>query len=46
VLKLEATNEGSYTPNTAMIRIIDGENAYELLSNLKKGESSSITIYN
>lgn len=45
LLKLEATNEGNYAPNTAMIRIIDGENSYELLSNLKKWESSSITIY-
>jgi hypothetical protein len=45
-LRLEATNEGAYAPNTAMIRIIDGENSYELLSNLKKWESSSITIHN
>lgn len=45
VLKIEATNEGHYPPNTSMIRIIDGENSYELISNLKKWESSSITIH-
>jgi len=46
VIKLEATSEGEYAPNTAMIRVIDGENTYELLSKLKKWETSTITIHN
>jgi hypothetical protein len=44
VVRLEATNEGQIKPNTTMIRIIDGENNYELISNLKKWENAFITF--
>jgi hypothetical protein len=46
VLKIEATKEGDIKPNTTMIRIIDGANNYELMSNLKKWETASITFIN
>lgn len=44
VFKIVAVSEGSISPNTAMIRVIDGERTFEVLSNLKKDESASITI--
>jgi len=44
VFKIVAVNEGTIAPNTAMIRLIDGERTFEVLSDLKKNESASITI--
>ena len=44
VIKIEAINEGTIAPNTARIMLIDKNRTFELMSNLKKGESSSITI--
>lgn len=43
VFKLEAVNEGRYPPNTAML-IITGDRQLEMQSNLKKGETTSISI--
>ncbi|MEM0541293.1 hypothetical protein WFZ85_01570 [Flavobacterium sp. j3] len=42
--KIVALNEGERTLNTAMIRLIDGDRNFELTTNLKKGETTSITI--
>lgn len=42
--RIEALNEGERTLNTAMIRLIDQERNFELTTNLKKGEKTSITI--
>lgn len=39
-----ALNEGERTLNTAMILIIDKERTFELETNLKKGENTSITV--
>jgi len=44
IFKIVAVNEGTISPNTAMIRLIDGERTFEVLSDLKKNESASITI--
>lgn len=44
VFRIIAVNEGEIKPNTAMIQLIDKERTFELMSNLKKGESASITI--
>lgn len=44
VIKIEALNEGTISPNTARILLIDKARSFELTSNLKKGETSSITI--
>jgi hypothetical protein len=44
VFKIVAVNEGEMEPNTAMIQLIDKDRTFELMSNLKKGESTSITI--
>lgn len=44
VFKIVAVNEGEIKPNTAMIQLIDGNRTFELMSNLKEGESASITI--
>ncbi|MFT5754572.1 MAG: hypothetical protein ACI924_001809 [Flavobacterium sp.] len=41
---LEAINEGTITPNTAKIILIDDVRTFELMSNLKKDEKASITI--
>jgi hypothetical protein len=46
VFKIEAVNEGDRSPNTAEINLIDGERNFELKSNLKKGESATITFIN
>jgi hypothetical protein len=42
--RIEALNEGERKLNTAMIRLIDGDRSFELTTNLKKGEKTSITI--
>lgn len=42
--KIIAHNEGEIAPNTVNIEIIDNERVFELMSNLKAGESSKITI--
>ena len=44
VIKIEALNEGTIAPNTARLMLVDNKRTFELMSNLKKGESSSITI--
>lgn len=41
--RIEAVNEGKYPPNTAMI-IFTGDKPIEMQSNLKKGETTSISI--
>jgi hypothetical protein len=43
VFKIEAVNEGKSAPNTAMI-LLKGDKDIEMLSNLKQGESTSITV--
>jgi hypothetical protein len=42
--KIIALNEGEIAPNTVNIEIKDNERVFELMSNLKAGESSKITI--
>jgi hypothetical protein len=44
VFRIEAISEGEMKPNTAMIQLIDDDRTYELSTNLKKGEKTSITI--
>lgn len=44
IFRIEAVSEGDKLLNTAEIKITDGEREFELKSNLKKGESNSITI--
>lgn len=44
VFKIVAVSEGDLKPNTAMIQLSDKDRTFELMSNLKKGESASITI--
>jgi len=44
IFKIVALNEGERTLNTAMILIIDKERTFELETNLKKGENTSITV--
>ena len=44
VIKIEAINEGSISPNTARILLSDNNRTFELTSNLKKLETSSITF--
>ena len=44
VFKIEAINQGELQLNTASIQLIDQERTFDLVSNLKKGESASITI--
>lgn len=44
VFKIEAVNQGDLQLNTASIQLIDQERTFDLVSNLKKGESASITI--
>ncbi|KAF2519891.1 hypothetical protein E0W68_01285 [Flavobacterium salilacus subsp. salilacus] len=44
VFKITAVNEGDVKPNTAMMQLIDNDRVFELMSNLKEGESASITI--
>lgn len=44
VFKIVAVNEGSIAPNTAMMKLIDDDRVFEVVSNLKKDESASITI--
>ena len=44
VFRIEAVNQGELQLNTASIQLIDQERTFDLVSNLKKGESASITI--
>lgn len=44
VIKLEATSEGDRKPNTAMVRIIDGDQNIDFTTNLKKWENASIIL--
>ncbi len=44
IFRIEAISEGEIKPNTAMIQLIDDDKTYELSTNLKKGEKTSITI--
>ena len=44
VFRIEALNEGDSGLNTAMIKLIDNDRHFELTTNLKKGEKTSITI--
>lgn len=44
VFRIIAVNEGDIAPNTAQIQLIDGKRVFELMSNLKKGESATISI--
>lgn len=44
VFRIEAINQGELQLNTASIALIDEERTFDLVSNLKKGESASITI--
>lgn len=43
VFMIEAVNEGKFAPNTAMI-LFTGNNPIEMQSNLRKGETTSISI--
>jgi hypothetical protein len=42
--RIEAINEGDKSPNTASIQLVDKERVFDLVSVLKKGEKTSITI--
>lgn len=42
--RIVAINEGERTLNTAKIRLIDDDKSFELTTNLKRGEKTSITI--
>lgn len=44
VFRIEAVNQGELQLNTASIQLTDQERTFDLVSNLKKGESASITI--
>ncbi|MEY3499207.1 MAG: hypothetical protein RL308_876 [Bacteroidota bacterium] len=44
VFRIEAVNQGELQLNTASIQLTDQERTFDLISNLKKGESASITI--
>jgi hypothetical protein len=44
IFRIIAVNEGLIAPNTAQILLIDEMRVFELMSNLKKGESSTISI--
>ena len=44
VFRIEAVNQGELQLNTASIQLLDQERTFDLVSNLKKGESASITI--
>ena len=44
VFRIEAVNQGEVQLNTASIQLIDEERTFDLVSNLKKGETASITI--
>ena len=44
VFRIEATSEGDKDLNTAMIHLIDNGRVFEMTTNLKKGEKTSITI--
>lgn len=44
VFRIEAINQGEVQLNTASIQLIDEERTFDLVSNLKKGETASITI--
>lgn len=44
IFRIIAVNEGNIAPNTAQILLIDEKRVFELMSNLKKGESSTISI--
>lgn len=45
VFKIEALNEGTTAPNTAMI-VLEGDKSIEFQSNLKKGETAFVSIIN
>lgn len=42
--RIEALNEGTISPNTAKIILIDNDRTFELMSTLKKNEKATITI--
>lgn len=44
VFRIEALNQGDLQLNTASIELVDKERTFDLVSNLKTGESASITI--
>lgn len=44
VFRIEAINEGERKLNTAMMQLIDKDRTFELTTNLKKGEKTSITV--
>lgn len=44
VFKIVAVNEGTIAPNTAVIKLIDNDRTFEVVSTLKKDEEASITI--
>ncbi|MFP9098237.1 hypothetical protein ACLI09_04225 [Flavobacterium sp. RHBU_24] len=44
VFKIVAVNEGILPPNTAMLKVVDNEHVFEVVSSLKKGEETFITI--
>lgn len=46
ILKIRAENLGAIAPNTAKIEVYDGFKNIDLLSNLKKGELTTILIIN
>ena len=43
-VQVKAINTGSISPNTARIEIIDQKNTIDVITSLKKGEYTSITI--
>ena len=44
IFRIEAINEGDKSPNTASIQLVDKDRVFDLVSVLKKGEKTSITI--
>jgi hypothetical protein len=44
IFRIEAINEGEKSPNTASIQLVDKDRVFDLVSVLKKGEKTSITV--
>jgi hypothetical protein len=45
IFRIEATSEGERKLNTTMIHLIDKKRIFEMSTNLKKGEKTSISIF-
>lgn len=46
IIKIRAENLGEIAPNTAKIEVLDGSKSIDLLSNLNKGELTTVLIVN